>query len=126
MEIDQTKTDLEWLLTRLGWRGDFYWDGNELGAFPPYDPTSTLTEEQWFSYGPGNYMDYPPRYDQDVNLMIGLVEGLTEIERYRWEDCMARLYASPQSTGRMTYPFWIANAPANLRLRAYRAVCEEE
>ena len=101
-----SKDDLEWLLTRLGWK-ELCWAIDDcLGYHPDGDPCE----------------NFVPRYDRDVNLMIELVEKLDESQLDDWVDFMADLYSTYLDAP--DFPSWMAQASAARRLQAYRAVME--
>lgn len=113
-------SDLEWLATHLGWTGVQVVDG-EVCGFPPYEPNDKHTEEQWYAYGPGNYMDVVPLYDQSIDLMVELVQAMSLCDRENWTEILVELVM--QKTEIHDY-FDYINAPASLRLKAYRQVME--
>ena len=110
---NQTKDDLVWLLTRLGWTniGEDA-DGILIGT-------------------PSGWRDEPhyscPRYDQDVNLMIELVEGLDESQWRNYLSILAGI-VRPRDCFDWQQKLGVIHdmvqAPAHLRLRAYRMVME--
>ena len=110
---DQTKTDLVWLLTRLGWK--------DIGEDEDFTLIGTPSGWRDGSYCPC------PLHDRDVNLMIELVGQLDESQWRNYLSILAGI-VRPRDCFDWQQKLGVIHdmvqAPAHLRLRAYRMVME--
>jgi hypothetical protein len=103
-------TDLEWLAGHLGWT-DMKWIKPSLfKGIPPTTDKKLLRDM--------NFRLAFPRYDKSIDLMVELVEGLPLDRQHLFEHYLIEEFLAGQTMLRLI------NAPAHLRLKAYRMVME--
>ncbi len=128
-ERTQAEQDLEWLAGQLGWE-ELDYDA-ELFGIPPPEDVPCLRDHYYFQ----NYY-WVPRYDESVDLMMELVEGMDD-QQYRIYFTHLRSLAWDICEPMITKPVevkhdWFIDllsrqeqeATASLRLRAYRMTKE--
>ncbi len=107
-------TDLEWLATHLGWTELEWGKDKSLWGIPP--------KMGRFIDSYRGKEDIPfPLYDQSIDLMVELVQAMSLCDRENWTEILVELVM--QKTEIHDY-FDYINAPASLRLKAYRQVME--
>jgi hypothetical protein len=105
---EERNNDLEWCAKNIGWT-HLVWLGIHLYGIRP-------GEELNRKFGGLSNRSEVERYDQSIDLMVELVEQLPREKVWEWDKHVLKLMEGSET--------FYMNAPADLRLKAYRMVME--